>query len=68
MKIIESYTIGEAWKEAYSLIHEKGMRIKDGDQELLEILNLYISIKNPDDDDPSLNLVDDDMIFKVIIK
>lgn len=61
MIIIESKTIGEAWKRSIDLIRNNGIEISDEDQELLEISHLFLEISDPDENDPVASSQDNTM-------
>lgn len=54
MIYFESETLGNAWIKAMGLVMSNGENIKDGDVNLKEIRNLYITIKDVNDDDSLL--------------
>ena len=47
MKEINSDTPGLAWKKALNLVYFQGDEISDGNKKLKELLNVFITIKNP---------------------
>lgn len=61
MEIIERNTISEAWEAAFNLIMQKGSKITDEEQELLEIFQLFLVIKSPDSNDPIAEKQDESM-------
>lgn len=61
MKIIERNTIGEAWEEAFDYIMKNGSKIKDEEQELIELLHLNLIINEPNELDPIAETQDNQM-------
>ena len=51
MKCFFAETLGDAWVKSMQLICSEGTIIRDDDQNLKEICNLYISIQNIDEND-----------------
>lgn len=47
MKHILANNPGEAWKKSVNLVYKKGTEIKDGDNKLIELLNVIITVKDP---------------------
>lgn len=47
MRNIEAENSGEAWVKACQLVCKEGHKIYDGDTQLKEILNLFISVTDP---------------------
>lgn len=47
MEKIQAKTVGEAWTKVCRLILKKGKIVKDGNQILREIINVFIEIKKP---------------------
>lgn len=61
MKVIETETIGQAWREAVKLILDKGDEITDDEKQLLEIINLSIIVNDLGDKDGIGKDLDDDL-------
>ena len=40
--VIECDTIGEVWQRAFDLIIQNGKSIRDDDEELIELLHLFL--------------------------
>jgi thymidylate synthase/7-cyano-7-deazaguanine synthase in queuosine biosynthesis len=59
MKIVKAFSIGDAWQESVDLILKNGLKIYDDNQELMELLNLYILIESPNENDPVASNQDD---------
>lgn len=47
MKVIKIKSPGLAWREATDLVLKKGKEIKDGEESLLEVINVSFDIENP---------------------
>jgi len=47
MEKIRTKTVGKAWLKVCKLVFEKGRKIKDGNQILKEINNLFIEVEKP---------------------
>ena len=54
MMSIKCSSIGEAWLESCRRIFREGKPMKDGSQDLKELLHLFIIIENPMPEDPIL--------------
>ena len=50
MKTITQNTIQDAWRRAFRFIRKKGQKIKDNEEELIEALNLFLIINNPEEE------------------
>ena len=61
MRIVENSTIGDAWRSAFLLVVKYGSKVMDGDDELLELLDIYITIDDPDPNDPVVTNQNSDM-------
>lgn len=68
MNYIEAQTIGEAWKQAYITVAEKGHSVKDGSVNLQELLDVFIVVKDVDDEDPILNEFADKELIKWMVE
>lgn len=51
MKDIASKTIGDAWLVSCRAILEEGRQIKDGNENLLEVTDMFLEIENPEEND-----------------
>ncbi|MFX1449801.1 MAG: thymidylate synthase [Promethearchaeota archaeon] len=58
MHIIEETTIETAWNNAKKLILNKGLEVLDEKEELLEIIDLFLIIKQPKTSDQEKNVHD----------
>jgi len=47
---IECDTIGEVWQKAFNLIMQNGKIIKDGNEELIEFLHLFLIVNSPEEE------------------
>jgi thymidylate synthase len=46
--VIECETIGEAWQRAFDLIMQNGKSIRDDNEELIELLHLFLIVNSPE--------------------
>ena len=46
--VIECDTIGEVWQEAYAVIIKNGKSIRDNNEELIELLHLFLIVNSPE--------------------
>jgi len=46
--VIECDTIAEAWQRAFDLIKQNGKSIRDGNEELIELLHLFLIVNSPE--------------------
>jgi len=46
--VIECDTIGEVWQEAYDVIIKNGKSIRDNNEELIELLHLFLIVNSPE--------------------
>lgn len=69
MKYISAPTIGYAWAEAYKLVMKDGHAMTDGTKPITEVMNLYISVEDPQASDKVLAaLTDPEMIDWMVNK
>lgn len=61
MQIIKEASIQDAWRKAKDLILDTGREIRDDDEELLEILDLFLNIENPETSDSERDVIDEEM-------
>jgi len=61
MITIREDSILDAWKAIKAEIKRNGRDVIDDDEELLEVMNVFVEIRNPYDRDPELDEVDPDM-------
>lgn len=65
---INTSSIGEAWKEALSLVSRYGRTVFDKDEKLYEILGMYIKIKDPNENDSIIKKYGDALIIQQMKK
>jgi len=46
--VIECDTIGEVWQETYDVIIKNGKSIKDNNEELIELLHVFLIVNSPE--------------------
>src|SRR5258706_15809562 len=69
MKHISAPSIGIAWAEAYKLVSHEGHILTDGSKPAREVMNLFISIDNPQVSDKILDeLADPEIIDWMVNK
>jgi thymidylate synthase (methanogen type) len=61
---IKSDTSGQAWKKCANLVDKEGEIIHDGDKELKEVLNVFISVNNPWKTDEILDRYGDENMIR----
>ncbi|MHA1385016.1 MAG: thymidylate synthase [Candidatus Helarchaeota archaeon] len=61
MQLIEEKSIVDAWKKAKELIIKTGTQVLDDDDILLEVLDLFLIINQPETSDQEFKVYDKDM-------
>ncbi len=58
---IECDTVGEVWQKAFNFIMLNGKTIKDGNEELIEFLHLFLIVNSPEEEVPMVQGQDESM-------